>query len=95
MVGGHNSDMLRRPAYLSGKGDSWMATRIERTEGHYEAQETSYGEAYVCDARRYLVLECVCGESLVLTASEAVCRCGADHTALVREEQASDGGTHP
>jgi hypothetical protein len=28
-----------------------MAMRIERTEGHYEAQETSYGEAYVCDAR--------------------------------------------
>jgi len=41
------------------------------------------------------VLECVCGESLVLTASEAVCRRGADHTALVREERASDGGTHP
>jgi hypothetical protein len=51
MVGGHNSDMLRRPAYLSGKEDSWMATRIERTEGHYEAQETSYSEAYVCNAR--------------------------------------------
>ena len=28
-----------------------MATRIERPEGHYEAQETSIGEAYVCDAR--------------------------------------------
>ncbi len=80
---------------MLGKGDSWMATRIERTEGHYEAQERSYGEAYVCDARSSLVLECVCGESLVLTASEAVCRCGADHTALVREERASDGGTHP
>lgn len=54
----------------------------------------SYGEAYVCDARYCLVLECVYGESLVLTFSEAVCRCGADHTALVREERASDGGTH-
>jgi hypothetical protein len=40
------------------------------------------------------VLECVCGESLVLTASEAVCLCGPDHTALVREERVSDGGTH-
>jgi hypothetical protein len=40
------------------------------------------------------VLEGVYGESLVLTVSEAVCRCGADHTALVREERASDGGTH-
>jgi len=51
MVGGHNSDMLRRPAYLLGKADSRMATRIERTEGHYEAQETLYGQAYVCEAR--------------------------------------------
>jgi hypothetical protein len=41
------------------------------------------------------VLECVCGERLVLTASEAVCRCGADHRALVREKRTSDGGTHP
>jgi hypothetical protein len=41
------------------------------------------------------MVECDCRENLVLTASEAVCRCGADHTALVREERASDGGTHP
>ena len=63
MVGGHNSDMLRRPAYLLGKGDSWMATRIECTEDHYEAQETSYGEAYVCDARSCLVLEWSVGKA--------------------------------
>jgi hypothetical protein len=41
------------------------------------------------------VLECVCWQSLVLTASEAVCLCSANHTALVREERASDWGTHP
>jgi hypothetical protein len=40
-----------------------MATRIERTEGHYEAQETSYGEAYVCDARSCLVLEWSVGKA--------------------------------
>ena len=40
-------------------------------------------------------MECVCGERLVLTAYEAVCRCGADHRALVREKRMSDGGTHP
>jgi hypothetical protein len=34
-------------------------------------------------------------ESLVLISSETVCQCGADHTGLVREERASDGGTHP
>src|SRR5919107_2915003 len=47
MVGGHKSVMPRRPVYPLGKGDSWMATIIECTKGHYEAQETSYGEAYV------------------------------------------------
>jgi hypothetical protein len=39
--------MMRRPVYPLGKGDGWMAMTIECTEGHYEAQETSYGEAYV------------------------------------------------
>lgn len=46
-----------------------MATIIECTEGHYEAQEASYGEAYVWRS------ECDCGERLVLTASEGACRC--------------------
>ena len=71
-----------------------MTKVIERTGGHYEVQKTSYGEAYVwCPA--CVVVECECGERLVLRASEAVCRCGADHSVLVREERASDGGTHP
>jgi hypothetical protein len=59
MVGGHNSDMLLRPAHLLRKGDSRMAPRIERTEGHSETWETSHGDAYVCDARSCLVSECV------------------------------------
>jgi hypothetical protein len=41
------------------------------------------------------MVECDCTERLVLIASEAVCRCGADHTTLVREERTSDRGTHP
>jgi hypothetical protein len=40
------------------------------------------------------VVECDRGEKLVLTASEAVCRCGTDHTSLVCEERASDGKIH-
>lgn len=47
MVGGHNSIMPGRPGYPLGKGDSWVATIIEWPKGHYEAHETSYGEAYV------------------------------------------------
>ena len=33
--------------------------------------------------------ECDCGERLILSASETVGRCGADHETLVREERAS------
>ena len=54
-----------------------------------------YGEAYVCVARSCLVLGLCLWESLVLTVSGAVYCCGADHTALVREERASEMGTHP
>jgi hypothetical protein len=75
-----------------------MTRVIERTAGHYKVQETSYGEAYVwCPA--CVVVECDCGERLVLSASETVCGCGADHVILVRVELAvrspSDGTSHP
>ena len=62
-----------------------MATIIECTESHYEAQKKTYGKTYVSYLECVMV-ECDFGERLVLTASEAACRCGADHTALVREE---------
>jgi hypothetical protein len=75
-----------------------MATEIERTKGHYEVQKTSYGEAYIwCPG--CAVVECDCGEKLILTASESICRCGADHGALVPENTASrqppDEAPHP
>ncbi len=41
------------------------------------------------------MVECDCGEKLMLTTSEAVCRCGTDHTSLVCEERVSDGKMHP
>ena len=59
-MGRHDSVMTRRPVYPLGKGDSWMATIIERTESHNEAQEMPYGKAYV---------------SYPETASQAICRC--------------------
>ena len=93
MVGGRISVMPRRPVYPLGKGDSWMVTIIECTESYYEAPMVPYGKVYG-SYPECVVVECDCGERLVLAASEAVCRCGADHTALVREERASDGGTH-
>jgi hypothetical protein len=75
-----------------------MTTMIECTEGHYDVQETSYGKDYVW-CPEHVVVECDCGQKPVLNASETVCRCGADHAALLREELASrgasDGASHP
>jgi hypothetical protein len=75
-----------------------MATIVERTEGHYEVQKTSYGEAYIW-CPECVVVECDCGERLALTTSRATCRCGADHAALIRGElgsqRPSGEATHP
>ena len=75
-----------------------MTTVIECTEGHYEVQETSYGEAYVW-CHEHVVVECDCGERPVLGASETVCSCGADHETLVREvlaaRRSSEKAPHP
>jgi hypothetical protein len=83
---------------MGGEGGSWMTTMIEFTEGHYEVQRTSYGEAYIW-CPECVVVQCDCGKRRVLSASETVCSCGADHAALVREELASrggsDGASHP
>jgi hypothetical protein len=68
---------------------------IERLEGHYEVQEVPFGQVYRwCPGR--LVLECECGEELILNSSMATClatchRCGADHTTEVFREELSAG----
>jgi hypothetical protein len=71
-----------------------MTTMIKRTEGRYEVQRTSYGEAYVWCPERVLV-ECDCGARPVLSASETVCSCGTDHAALVREVLSARRAPHP
>lgn len=75
-----------------------MTTMIECTEGHYEVQKVSYGEAYIWCPER-VVVECDCGERLALTVSEAICKCGVDHTSLVKAQLASRStesrGFHP
>jgi hypothetical protein len=81
-----------------GKGDDWMTTVIECVEGYYEVEHTSYGRAYIWRPE-HVVVECDCGERVVLSASETVCSCGVDHVALVREElvsqKVSDEAPHP
>jgi hypothetical protein len=75
-----------------------MPTVIKCTEGHYEVQKTSYGETYVW-CPEGAVVECDCGQRPVLSASETVCSCGADHAALVRGElssgRSSEEASHP
>jgi hypothetical protein len=65
-----------------------MPTVIECIEGHYKVQKTSYGESYVW-CHEHVVVECDCGQRLVLSASTTVCGCGVEHASLVREELAS------
>jgi hypothetical protein len=72
-----------------------MTTVIECQEGHYEVQQTSYGEAYVWH-HECLVVECECGHRPVLSASETLCSsCGRDHGPLLREVLAQSRVSHP
>jgi hypothetical protein len=65
-----------------------MASVIEQTEGYYDVQDVEFGRVYRwCPG--WAVVRCDCGRWLTLTSSTATCRCGADHTAFVREELAS------
>lgn len=62
-----------------------MTTVVERIEGHYEVNEVPYGRDYSWYPE-CVVVECVCGKRVSLTATETICQCGADHTVLVKEE---------
>ncbi len=75
-----------------------MARVIECFEEHYEVQNVEFGRVYRWCSER-VVLECDCGEELILTGSVTACGCGADHAAVVREELATrplrDETLHP
>jgi hypothetical protein len=71
-----------------------MTTVIECIEGRYDVQKTSYGETYVW-CPEHVVLECDCGQRLVLSASQTACSCGEDHGALVREVLVHQRAPHP
>jgi hypothetical protein len=71
-----------------------MTTVIECTEGHYEVRETSYGEAYIW-CSECVVVECDCGQRLVLRTSETACSCGRDHATLIWKMLATQSASHP
>jgi hypothetical protein len=62
-----------------------MVRVIERSGGRYDVQEVEFGRVYRW-CPECVVIECDCGEMTILTSSEATCRCGTDHIALVRGE---------
>jgi hypothetical protein len=55
------------------------------TAGHYEVKEVEFGQVYRWHPET-VVVECNCGEKLTLTSATTTCeKCGADHTAVIRE----------
>ena len=69
-----------------------MTKIVVRIEGHYEVHEAPFSRSY--DWRPALVtLECDCGEKLTLTAASTTltCRCGVDHSTIIRDIQEREG----
>ena len=74
---------------------------IERVEACYEAREVPFGKVYEWHPA-YVVLECDCGEQLILTATSTTtdCSCGARlggfvHDMQQHEDHLPDRRTHP
>lgn len=60
-----------------------MIELIEKDHGGYEVRKLPYGEVCVWYPDHF-VLECECGGLLLCSGSASLCRCGADHSDLVR-----------
>jgi hypothetical protein len=64
-----------------------MSQIIENVEAHYEPHEVPFGTTYEWHPE-HITLECDCGERLTLSATNtATCRCGTDHSAILRNIQ--------
>jgi hypothetical protein len=74
-----------------------MDTATVSIEGHYEAQETPFGNDYMWVPERVLV-ECSCGNVVVHSSATLICECGTDHTAVVQrvaKHSFTDNIIHP
>jgi hypothetical protein len=69
-----------------------MTRIIEGTKAHYETHEVPFGRIYEWHPEQ-IIVECDCGERSTLTATSTTspCRCGTDHSALIREIQKHKG----
>ena len=91
--------MKLAPKLVEGGSASLEAKGIERVEGYYESLEVPYGVVYTWHPG-YVLVECGCGKTLVLTCSLTACsECDADHERMVREELdgecSEDEALHP
>ena len=75
-----------------------MTKLLERLEAHYEVEDLEMGKVYRWCPERAL-LECTCGEELILSAFNTTCpECWADHASIVEEvldARPEDKGDHP
>jgi hypothetical protein len=66
---------------------------IERVEAHYGAREVPFGTVYEWHPA-HIILECGCGEKLVLTSTSTITTCnrsGTDLGGFVDDIKASEG----
>ena len=75
-----------------------MVKVIERVDAHYEVQDLEMGKVYKW-CPETAVVECTCGEKLILSAFSSACpECGVDHAPIVEEvlvARPEDKGDHP
>jgi hypothetical protein len=73
------------------RGTGRLASKvIERVQPRYEVQDVEFGEVYKWRPEQ-IVLECRCGNTLSLTASNTSCpECGTDHGLAVKEASNRD-----
>ena len=69
-----------------------MTRIIENIKAHYETHEVPFGRVYDWYPE-HIIVECDCGERFTFTATSATttCRCGTDHSGVVREIQGHEG----
>ena len=69
-----------------------------RVEGHYEVLETPFARDYSWYPA-YVTLLCDCGEKLTLvgiSSTSSTCnRCGADHSAVIKDTQERESHRRP
>jgi len=69
-----------------------MTNIVVRVEGRYEVSEAAFSRSYSWHSA-YVTLECDRGEKLTLSSASPTssCRCGTDHSVVIRELQEREG----